>query len=409
MSSSKLWTKNFTILTAGSAVSMVGNSVSAFAISLLMLEKTGSVFLYVLYLVAYNLPKIILPLVAGPYLDKRSRRKTVYFLDFVSAAIFLFMFFITGSGIFSYSLFLFICILIGCIDSVYAVAYESFFPMLVAQGNFSKAYSVSSLIYSLAYMITPLAAFIYKIIGIAPLFLFNTVSFLVAAICETQIKIQESHLIQGKERISLHSLTADLKSGFRFISGEKGLLVITVFFFVNTLCGFGIDCLWLPYFKSAPGLGIMPYSYVTAINVFGSLIGGFVHYKIKYPPKKKFAIAMSVYIIVSVLDGGVLYMPFFLMMFVFFSDGFLSVTSYNIRLSATQSYVPEEYRGRFNGVFQMVVNTGMIFGQLIAGALGDLVPLRPLISGFMVVNIIGAFAIMYRGRSDVKLIFNRDV
>ena len=102
-------------------------------------------------------------------------------------------------------------------------------------------------------------------------------------------------------------------------------------------------------------------------------------------------------------------MPFLLMLFVFFSDGFLSVTSYNIRLSATQSYIPEEYRGRFNGVFQTVVNAGMIAGQLLGGALGEVLPLRPLIAGFMAVNIIGAFAVMYRGRSHVKQIFNRDV
>lgn len=408
MSDTRLWTKDFTILTAGSAVSMVGNSVSAFAISLLMLEKTGSVFLYVLYLVAYNIPKIILPMFAGSYLDRRSRRKTVYSLDFISAAVFLIMFFIIGSGYFSYSLFLFICVLIGCIDSIYAVAYDSLFPMLISQGNFSKAYSISSLIYSLAYMLTPLAALIYKLVGAAPLFLFNTVSFLIAAVCETQIKVQESQL-STDSRVPSVSFVSTLKSGFRYIAGEKGLLIITVYFFINSLCGFGIDCLWLPYFKSAPGLGLLPYSYVTAANLFGSLVGGFVHYKLKYPANRKFTIAMSVYIAVSIMDGGVLYMPFLLMLFVFFSDGFLSVTSYNIRLSATQSYIPEEYRGRFNGVFQTVVNAGMIAGQLLGGALGEVLPLRPLIAGFMAVNIIGAFAVMYRGRSHVKQIFNRDV
>ncbi len=34
-----------------------------------------------------------------------------------------------------------------------------------------------------------------------------------------------------------------------------------------------------------------------------------------------------------------------------FINGFLAVNSYNIRISATQSYVPNELRGRFNGVF----------------------------------------------------------
>jgi hypothetical protein len=52
----KLWTKDFTILTIGSAVSMLGNAVSGFALGLLILDDTNSTFLYSLTLVIYTLP-----------------------------------------------------------------------------------------------------------------------------------------------------------------------------------------------------------------------------------------------------------------------------------------------------------------------------------------------------------------
>ena len=103
------------------------------------------------------------------------------------------MFAVTQSGFFNYSFFLVLSILIGCIDSVYMVAYDSFFPMLVTEGNFSKAYSISSLLYPLALMMTPVAAFMYKLFGLPPLFLFNAISFLIAAIFETKIQIDEVH------------------------------------------------------------------------------------------------------------------------------------------------------------------------------------------------------------------------
>ena len=409
MDKPSLWNKNFTIITLGSAVSILGNAVSAFAVGLLTLDKTGSIFLYALFLAANNLPKIILPLIAGPYLDKRSRQKTVYMLDFISAAIFLLMFIITESGFFNFSFFLILIIIIGCIESIYMVAYDSFFPMLVTEGNFSKAYSVSSLLYPLAYMMTPIAAYIYKEIGLPPLFLFNALSFLIAAIFETRIKIDESHIKKSEERISLGVFKSEFKKGFLYIKGEKGLLIITIYFFINTMTSMGMDALWLPYFKSVPALGIMAFSYATALSVSGRLAGGAIQYRIKYPPQKKFAIAMGVYIAASILEGGVLFTPFVFMLVIFFIDGLISVTSFNIRLSTTQSYVPEEFRGRFNGCFQMACNTGIIIGELIAGLLAEYYSCRAIIVGLMGINILATFAIMYRGRRHVKPIFNRDV
>ena len=388
---------------------MLGNSVSAFAIGLFMLDKTGSVFLYALFLASYNLPKILIPIFAGSYLDKRSRRKTVFTLDFISSAVFLIMFLIAEVGLFHYGMYLVLCIIIGSIDSMYCVAYDSFFPMLVSEGNFSRAYSVSSLLYPLAYMMTPVAAWAYKSFGLAPLFLFNACSFLAAALCETKIKLTEPQVISQAARFSFREFKNDLKGGFSYIRNEKGLLIITAYFFINTLCSFGVDALWLPHFKSVATLGVMAYSYISAINVLGSLLGSVAQYRIRYPAKKKYASAMCVYAVISILDGGVLFTPFWAMLIIFFIDGMLSVTSYNIRLSTVQSYVPEEYRGRFNGSFQMVSNLGLILGELVAGALAELFPSRLIIIGFMAVNLIGAFALMYRGRSHVKLIFNRDV
>ena len=373
------------------------------------LNQTGNIFLYALFLAANNIPKIVLPLIAGPFLDKRSRQKTVYTLDFLSAALFLLMFMFTRTGYFNYSVFLIFSVVLGGLDSVYTVAFDSFFPMLVTEGNFSKAYSVSSLLYPLALMMTPIAAFIYNRFGLPPLFMFNSISFLIAAIFETRIKVHEVQMKSGGDISSFSGFMEEFRNGFRYIKAEKGLLIITVYFFVSTLTNIGMDTLWIPYFESVPTLGIMAYSYATAINVAGRLLGGGLQYRLALPAKKKFAIAMSVYVLSCIINGSVLFLPFALMVIFFFTDGFLSVVSFNIRLSTTQSYVPEAYRGRFNGCFQMVCNAGMIVGQLLAGALAKNYSCRAIIIVLMGVNLIAAFAIMYKGRRHVAPIFNRDV
>ncbi|MEG2929206.1 MAG: MFS transporter, partial [Oscillospiraceae bacterium] len=136
---------------------------------------------------------------------------------------------------------------------------------------------------------------------------------------------------------------------------------------------------------------------------------GMIHYKFKYPTNKKFAIALTVYFTICVLEMWQLYLPVPLMAASFFVGGILGVTSYNIRISATQSYVPDEVRGRFNGVFQMINTLGGMFGQLIAGVFGEIMPERTVISGMMVINIIAVYCIMYKGREHVKKLYNREV
>lgn len=51
-----LWTRDFTIITLGSIVSMVGNMLSGFAISIMVLERTESTFLYVFLMSAGSFP-----------------------------------------------------------------------------------------------------------------------------------------------------------------------------------------------------------------------------------------------------------------------------------------------------------------------------------------------------------------
>ncbi|MEG1182060.1 MAG: MFS transporter, partial [Oscillospiraceae bacterium] len=68
----RLWTRDFTIITLGSVVSMLGNAIAGFAIGLLVLDFTESTFLYALFSVAYMSPKVIMPAIAGPYLDNFS-------------------------------------------------------------------------------------------------------------------------------------------------------------------------------------------------------------------------------------------------------------------------------------------------------------------------------------------------
>lgn len=414
----KLWTRDFSIITIGSIISMLGNAVSGFAIGLVVLDYTKSTFLYAFFMVMYSLPQIIVPLIAGPYLDKYSRKKVIYTLDFLSSFLFMLVFLFMHKEFFNYYLLIVISIIMGTIDGIYQVAYESFYPNLISEGNYSKAYSISSMIYPLSECMVPVAALIYNKIGTTSyLFLFNSLTFFIAACFETRIKYKEEHMNnKNGEELQKSTYKEDFKEGLNYIKVEKGLLVITVYFCLSTLTGCAAGTVLLPFFKNNPQLFtsssidvVTLYTLVMGAGINGRLIGGFIHYKFKYPKDKKFLIAIIVYTSICFIEGGALFMPISIMMLCYFTSGIMGVTSFNIRISATQSYVPDNKRGRFNGIFQMVCVVGGIIGQLLAGAMAEFISERRVVVIFMIFNLLAVIFIMYRGRNYVKEIYNRDV
>lgn len=418
LSNNKLWTRDFSIITIGSIISMLGNAVSGFAIGLVVLDYTNSTFLYALFMVVYNLPKIVVPLFAGPYLDRFSRKKVIYTLDFLSAFIYLWIFLFINSGNFSYSILITVCLFIGLIDSIYIVAYDSFYPNLITEGNFSKAYSIASMIYPLSAFMVPVASLIYNRKGTAAyLFLFNAISFFIAACFELSIKFKETHMKKEyNKNFDFAGYKSDFKEGLTYIKQERGLLDITLYFCLTMFAGSAIQTVILPFFKNNPNLFsninidvVTLFTFVTGFGVIGRLIGGVIHYKFKYPVNKKFIIAITVYLAISIIEGIQLFLPVNLMMLCFFITGIMGVTSYNIRISATQSYVPDEKRGRFNGIFNMICAAGGILGQLLGGGMAEFISERSVTIVFALFNVFAVIFVMYRGRNNVKKIYNREV
>ena len=185
---------------------------------------------------------------------------------------------------------------------------------------------------------------------------------------------------------------------------------------VSNFSGSGAGNLYLPFFRNHPQLFAMwpiavvtLYSIVSNFSVAGRFVGGLIHYKVKFPTEKKFAIAMTVYVTICFLEMGELFMPIPIMAAMFFLEGLLSVTSYNIRISATQSYLPDTKRARFNGTFTRLCSMGSIAGTLLSGALAEALPERGIIIAFNVLSLIAAYFLMYRGREHVKKIYNQSL
>ena len=155
-----LWTRDFTIITLGSVISMFGNALAGFAISLFVLDYTDKPFYYAVFVFLYTLPQLTAPLIAGPLMDRFSRRKTIYSLDFLSAVLYLLIALILHLGELPFWLLSILTLLIGTIHSTYQVAYQSFYPLLITEGNFSRAYSIASTLETVSAVMVPVSLFL---------------------------------------------------------------------------------------------------------------------------------------------------------------------------------------------------------------------------------------------------------
>ena len=407
-----LWTRDFTILTLGSVVSMLGNAMSGFAMSLMVLDISGSTLLFALYIAMYTLPQIVMPVFSGAILDRFSRKRTIYTLDFISAGLYLLMAVILLTGWFSFPLFLIYCFILGSIESIYMVAYESFYPLLISEGNYQKAYSVASVLETFSAVMIPVSTFLYNKIGMAPLLFANSVCFAVAAIMETQIRTDEHYiesqkLTASKDLGHIRQMFKDTKEVFQYLFSEKGLLAIAIYFGFYSIAMGVSSVITLPYFKSTFTNGEYIYMLVWGSALVARAIGGGLHYKLKIPAHLRYGIALAVYIAISVFEAVYLFLPIPVMMILCFLNGFGGVTSYTIRISATQSYVPDEKKGRFNGVFGMINTIGALGGELIAGLLTLFMPERLVLMSALLLCAVAAVVVIGGGHKQVAEIYNR--
>ena len=406
----KLWTKDFTTITLGSVVSMMGNSIAGFAMSLFVLDYMESTLLYAIYIFLYTLPQIAAPIISGPLMDRFSRRRTIYTLDFCSASIYVLLAALIFFDYFNFGIFAAVTFVIGTINSVYMVAFESFYPMLISEGNYSKAYSISGTLQTMTFFMMPLATLAYNAFGLAPLLAVNSVFFLIAAVFETRISdVEALKKVPSEGSYSAKTYIADMKNGIRYLASEKGLLAVTMYFTAMSVAGGASQVITLPWFKGAFDNGEYLFMFVSIFSVIGRSLGGIIHYKVQFPAEKKFCIALFVYVIISVIEAFYLYTPLYSMAIGSFFIGILGVTSYNIRVSATQSYVPDNMKGRFNGAFFMLNTLGALTGELLSGVLSEALPMRATLTVFMLFNGLSALIIIGGNKKHVAPLYNRNV
>ena len=405
---SKLWDRNFTIITIGTIISAIGSVGLSFALSIVVYNNTSSIMLTGIYNAVTIIPQVLFPVLVAPYIDRISRKKIIVFLDYLLGAIYTVFGVYLISADFNYYLFIVVGFIASTIGVIYSLAYNSLFPDLIPEGFAQKGYSVSVLIYPIiAASFTPIAAIVYESVGIEILFIIEGLLLLICASVELFIKYEEGNRINDKYK--LQEYFTDIKEGVLYLKKEKGILFIYLYMAVTIFASQGVSLLLVPFFQSHMVYNTTHYSLLLSAETIGRTVGGALHYMIKIPVGKRYAIASKVYIIYDVLDGVLMFVAFPIMIIMRFVEGFLGVNSANIRESSVQSYIPKEKRARVNSFFQLLVFGGMFLANLVAGVLGEIFSLPIAGAVFGCCGVIGALILICKNKTEISKIYNRDI
>ena len=157
-----LWTREFTRITAATALGAAGGIISQFALSFLVFDETGSTLAAALVVAIQLIPMVLLPLVVAPMMDRLPRKPFLVWGDLLNGVCY------AGAGLFllhssfSYIAYLAFSLLVSCLGAFDELAYNSFYPLLLPKGQEERAYTVSAMLYPiLKVLMMPLAAVLY--------------------------------------------------------------------------------------------------------------------------------------------------------------------------------------------------------------------------------------------------------
>jgi len=407
MKSKTLWTKNFTIITLGTLISAIGGVAMNLGLSLVVFDQTQSTWLIAIFGAISMLPGVTLPILFGPVIDRVNRKRVVVGLDAFSGLWYLaFLWYIRRHG-FVYAAYLVFSFVIGCISTVYNLAYNSLYPDLIPEGFEQKGYAVSGVIYPLATtLITPLAAFLYAKAGVEVLIIAEGVFLLIASLFEAFIDYRH----EKKETApSLRQYVDDLKAGFRYLRREKGVRSIFGYMSFSSASGNGVGLMAMAHFQTTDGLTTAMYGLLTSAETIGRLVGSAVHYLFKIPEDKRYWLTVRVYAIYELCDGVMLFMAYPVMIVLRFLCGFLGSQTAAIRQAATQKYLPSDMRARVYGLFDVLVSLSMMAVQLLVGAMGEVMPYPMAAAMLCASGFVFLFVLIVHNKKQVEPIYNYKV
>lgn len=389
--------KNFIIIVIGQIISLFGNAIQRFSMSLYLLEFTGSTATFANILAISTIPYILFAPIAGRLSDNINRKKIMVYLDLFCSILIGVYAFILLRGNDSALIVGTVMFMLSVCATLYGPAVTSSIPQIVEEDKLTSANGVINQVGSVVNFVGPiLAGILYGLLGIKVIVIINAVSFFVSAIMELFLDIpdvvkdnpaNENEIAVDGNNEKILSMDfvkksfVDMKESFVYLKNQKKIVLgIIASYALCNIFLVPILSIVAPYFINVfLGLPSEVFGIVEAICVLGMILGGFwisvkpnmfsmkkVHYT--YFPMIAGVIVMSTL--------GFIKLNNYALAGIFALGGLaimLSLSLSNVlTLTFIQKQVPGEMLGRVSAFSTAVATISVAPGQLLFGQVIDM-------------------------------------
>lgn len=371
-----LWSRNYILLMTATTFGAIGGIAGSYAMSFLVFDETGSTLAAGFLSAIQILPHFLLPILIAPILDRYPRKPFLVAGDLIGGLLYGLAALYLHNFEFSYPGYLAFSLLINSVNALDSLAYNCIFPKAIPQGCEDKGYAFSAMLYPLLnVLVMPLSALLMDTIGIANILFLQSGMSILAAITESNMKIEET-----PSRANAHSGVAqwfrDFRDGFRYLKGERGLLNMYAYDMVANGAFMGCSAIQIAFFRTAPGLSAQLYSFFSAAEFIGRTFGGLFRYHSTMKPEKRRPFVYFVQQFYNAMDAVLLWLPYPVMLVNRAVCGFLGINSATVRSSSIHQYLPEEYRARVNAFAEAGICAAGSIASILLGAVGEVLDYR---------------------------------
>ncbi|VYU48840.1 MFS transporter [Clostridium tertium] len=392
--------KNFIIIVIGQIISLFGNAIQRFSMSLYLLDFTGSTATFANILAISTIPYIVFAPIAGMLSDKINRKKIMVYLDLFCSVIIGIYAFILLRGRDHEIIVATVMFILSICYTLYGPAVTASIPQVVEEDKLTSANGIINQVGSVVNFLGPIfAGILYGLVGIKAIVIINAVSFLLSAIMEMFLDIPdvekrledsvgedtEGRVCPSKET-KVFSMSfiknsfIEMKNSFIYLKKEKKIVLgIIASYAMCNIFLVPILSIVAPYFINVfLGLPSEVYGIVEGICVLGMILGGlWISVKPKMFSMKKahYTYFPMLFGVVLMSSLGVLKVGNYALAGVFAVGGLaimLSLSLSNVlTLTYIQKEVPQDMLGRVSAFSTAVATISVAPGQLLYGQVID--------------------------------------
>ncbi|HCO74138.1 MAG TPA: MFS transporter [Clostridium sp.] len=374
--------KNFTIVVIGQIISLFGNAIQRFCMSLYILDLTGSAAIFSRILAISTIPYILFASIAGLLADTVNRKKIMVYLDFFSAGLMAIYSIILISGRDNIIIVGSVMFMLSTIYTLYSPSVTACIPQIVEKDKLSTANGIIQQVGAIVNLVGPIVAgLLYSFIEIKTIVIINAISFFISAIIELFLEIPDLQLKEKIKKPILQSFKEMKKSCIYLKEKKKIVLGIIVSYGLTNIFVVPILSVVSPYFiKIKLNMPSVIYGFVEAIFVIGMILGGLL---ITFRPKmfkmKDIHKTMYPMVVAIVIIGISTYLTRankFIVLGLYSISGLgimLSLALSNIiSLTYIQQEIKEDMLGKVSAFSTAIATASVAPGQLIYGQLIDI-------------------------------------